>query len=110
MLYCVELFVYKFITVVAQYGKGYITGAKNSKTGGDPSRAPLMGDSCFTTDKAMWYTIECACDKEKVLNKGLYLTHNGEANILWCDGHIESLNKKVVETLPWHKLCVFDKF
>ena len=109
-------YIYGFVSAPGYHGngpwksyllEGYVMGAKNSTTGGDPSRAPLMGDSHCTSDKSMWYTIECTCSGKN--NKGLYLAHNGIANIVWCDGHVEGLNKKGVETLPWHKLCVFDK-
>ena len=110
-------YIYGFISAPGHHGngpwkkyllEGYIMGAKNSKTGGDPSRAPLMGDSCATIYKSMWYSIECACDGKN--NKGFYLAHNDMANIVWCDGHVEPLNKKGIETLPWHKMKVIDRY
>ena len=88
--------------------EGYVMGAKNSKDGGDPSKAPLMGDSFNQSGNTMWYDIQCSC--YNTVKKGFYLAHNGHANVLWCDGHVEGMNKKGFETLPWHpKLAVFDK-
>ncbi len=87
--------------------EGYVQGAKNSKTGGDPSRAPMMGDSCFKSDKSMTNTAQCTCNGKGT--KGFYLAHNGYANVLWCDGNVEGMNKEGFETLPWHSLTVIDK-
>lgn len=109
-------YIYGFVSAPGYHGngpwknyllEGYVQGAKNSKTGGDPSRTPMMGDSCYKTDKTMWYTIQCTCNGK--LNKGFYLAHNGYANVVWCDGHVEAMNKKGFETLPWHSITVIDK-
>ena len=112
-------FIYGFVSAPGYHGsgpwknyhlEGYVMGAKNKeKFGGDPSRAPMMGDSHSTSEKSMWYSIECNCGGSN--NKGFYLAHNKIANILWCDGHVDGLSKEGIKKLPWHedKLCVFDK-
>ena len=110
-------YIYGYVSAPSTHGngpwykwtlEGYVQGAKNSKTGGDPSRAPLQGDSFNQDRKAMWYDIQCYC--YNTVKKGFYLAHNGQANILWCDGHVEGLSRKGIETLPWHtKLAIFDK-
>ena len=89
----------------------YIHGHKNNTKGGDPSTAPLMGDSCSEKFKSMWYTIECTCSKKAVgSRKGFYLGHSKLANVLMVDGHVEAWSKDQCNNNKWHTLEAIDAY
>ena len=89
----------------------YIIGKSDNKKAGDPSMAPLMGDSCYAGDKGMWYTIECTCAKKaENKKKGFYLGHSKLANVLMVDGHVEAQSKDQIMNSKWHTLEAIDAF
>ena len=79
---------------------------------GDPSLAPLIGDSGRRGIRAMWYNISCACSGEVTdSSQCFYLAHNGTGNMVMADGHVEVLNRQGITDLRWHNqpLWVIDK-
>jgi prepilin-type processing-associated H-X9-DG protein len=87
----------------------YLEGAPGNKTApNDPSAVPLMGDSCYSTDQCMWYTIECSCSGKS--KKGAYLVHSKQANMLMVDGHVEPWSKEKfdIKQNKWHSLQFFE--
>jgi prepilin-type processing-associated H-X9-DG protein/prepilin-type N-terminal cleavage/methylation domain-containing protein len=87
----------------------YLEGLPGNKTApNDPSAVPLMGDSCYSTDQCMWYTIECSCSGKS--KKGAYLVHSKQANMLMVDGHVEPWSKEKfdIKQNKWHSLQFFE--
>ena len=110
-------FVYGYISASSWHGgkwntffiPDYIMGADNHKKAGDPSAAPLMGDSYYHKDKSMWYRIFCPCSGQT--NASVYLVHGNQANMLMVDGHVEAWNKDMchIDHNKWHSLQVTER-
>lgn len=86
----------------------YVHGKSSNTESGDPSATPLMGDSVYTTQKSMWYQLQCPCYSTP--KKGAYLVHSKMANMLMVDGHVEPWAKEQFSFAvnKWHDLAVFD--
>ena len=117
--------VYGFVAAPGHHGTGlwqtfripdYIEGNTNksspvNKNGGDPSRALMMGDSCYEREKCMWYTLECIHAKKAVgSRKGFYLVHAQQANVLMVDGHVEGMNKTQLNKSKFHEMEAIEAF
>ncbi len=79
---------------------------------GDPSQAPLIGDTGRRGIRAMWYRMGCSCSGEVTDSSYcFYLAHNGTGNMLMLDGHVEVMTRQDMTNLRWHNqpLLILDK-
>ena len=79
---------------------------------GDPSQAPLIGDTGRRGIRAMWYCFTCSCGGELTdSSHAFYLAHNGTGNMLMLDGHVEVMTRQDMTNLRWHNqpLLILDK-
>ena len=90
------------------YIPDYIMGANNNTQAGEPSAAPLMGDSYSPQDNSMWYRMYCSCSNRVI--PGAYLIHGKQANMLMVDGHVEAWSKDQFNNNQWHPLEAIDAY
>ena len=69
------------------------------KYAGDPARAVLIADSIRKDAMSMWYNLECTCNTKSNSSCGVYLGHSNFGNVLFVDGHVESMNESMLKGL-----------
>lgn len=107
-----ESFVYGYINAPSHHGAGwtyqidrYVQGEKLEKYDtGDPSNAMLIGDCRRQDEPRMWMRMVCMCVPDKSKQGGFYAVHSKMGNMLFVDGHVESLSAKEVEESKWHPI------